>query len=63
MFHIQSVVAFIIVAGAAFFLVRRIRNSLKKEGQPSCNCSCSGCEISNSCEETHGPKHRNGTID
>jgi FeoB-associated Cys-rich membrane protein len=50
---LQTIVALLIVAGAAFLLVRRIRNSLKKGSPPSCNCGCSGCEASNACEALH----------
>jgi hypothetical protein len=53
---IQTVVALLIVAGAAFLLVRRIRNSLKKGSPPSCNCGSSGCGISHSCDS---PPSRN----
>lgn len=55
MVQVQTVVALLIVAGAAFFLVRRICNGLRKGSAPTCNCSCSGCEVSNACEE---PKTR-----
>jgi hypothetical protein len=58
----QTVVALIIVAGAAFFLVRRICNSLKKGGPPACDCGCSGCEVSNSCEEPNARKTCEKTI-
>jgi hypothetical protein len=51
MMQIQTVVALLIVAGAVFFLVRRFRNSLRKGGTPACNCSCSGCEVPDACEE------------
>jgi hypothetical protein len=39
----QTIIAFLIVAGAAFFLVRRIYKSLKKSASASCGCGCSGC--------------------
>jgi hypothetical protein len=58
--HWQTVVALLIVAGAVFLLVRRIRNRLKKGVPPACSCGCSECEVSNSCGEAvqdhHGPK-------
>jgi hypothetical protein len=60
MMQIQTVVALLIVAGAVFFLVRRFRNSLRKSGAPACNCSCSGCEASDACEETALPEERSG---
>jgi hypothetical protein len=62
MLHLQTVVALLIVAGAAFFLVRRICKSLKKGDPPACNCTCPGCEVSSSCEEPHARKTREETI-
>ena len=52
--HIQTIVTLLIVAGAAFFLVRRIYKGLKKTDSASCgcSCSCSGCNAAQGCEES-----------
>jgi hypothetical protein len=50
--NFQTIAALLIVAGAAFFLVRRIHKGLKKSDSSSCGCGCSGCNASDDCEET-----------
>jgi len=51
--QLQTIIVILIVACAAFYMIRRIYNSLKKSGSTSCNCGCSGCNVSQSCEELH----------
>ncbi len=49
--YIQTVIVFLIVAGAAVYLIRRFYNNLKKRNSPSCGCGCTGCNDSHACEE------------
>lgn len=39
----QTALVIVIVAVAAIFLGRRLFNSVKKGGQTTCGCGCSGC--------------------
>jgi hypothetical protein len=49
--QLQTILVILIVAGAAFYLVRRFYNSLKKSDSSACGCGCSGCDIARSCED------------
>ena len=51
--YVQTIITFLIVAGAAFFMVRRIYRSLKKSGPASCDCGCSGCNVTPDCQDAH----------
>ncbi len=55
MLQLQTIIVILIVACAAFYMIRRIYNSLKKGDSTACggNCGCSGCNVSQSCEELH----------
>jgi hypothetical protein len=48
----QTIATLFIIAGAAFLLVRRIYNSLKKSGSAPCGCGCSGCHGDQNCEDS-----------
>lgn len=39
----QTAIVVVIVAAAAILLGRRLYNSIKKGGQATCGCGCSGC--------------------
>lgn len=39
----QTAIVIIIVAVAAFFMIRRFYNSVKKQSASNCGCGCSGC--------------------
>jgi hypothetical protein len=43
MLSFQTAVTLLIVAGAAFILVRRIYRSLRRNDSTACGCGCSGC--------------------
>jgi hypothetical protein len=51
--QLQTIIVILIVACAAFYMIRRIYNSLKKNGSAACgdSCGCSGCNVSPSCED------------
>lgn len=51
--YLQTIVTLLIVAGAAFFLARRIYKSLKKSGPASCGCGCSDCDVAQGRENSH----------
>ena len=48
----QTLVTLLIVAGAAFFLVRRIYRSLKKSAPAPCGCGCTACDAPRDCGES-----------
>jgi hypothetical protein len=39
----QTIIAILIIAAAAFFLIRRFYNSLRAKNQSTCGCGCDGC--------------------
>ncbi|MGD9368484.1 MAG: FeoB-associated Cys-rich membrane protein [Desulfobacteraceae bacterium] len=39
----QTAIVIGIVALAAFFMIRRFYNSVKKRSSSACGCGCSGC--------------------
>jgi len=53
--RLQTIIVILIVACAAFCMLRRIYNSLKKSDSTGCggSCGCSGCKVSQSCDELH----------
>jgi hypothetical protein len=48
----QTIVTLLIVAGAAFYLVRRIYRNLKKDDPAPCGCGCSSCNVAQDCGDS-----------
>ena len=39
----QTAIVIVIVAVAAFFMIRRFYRGVQKGGSSTCNCGCDGC--------------------
>lgn len=53
MAYTQTIVVLLIVAGAAYYLIRRVYNSLKnRPDASSCGCNCTDCNALQNCEES-----------
>ncbi|MDA8137422.1 MAG: FeoB-associated Cys-rich membrane protein [Desulfobacteraceae bacterium] len=50
----QTAIVIIIVALAAFFLLRNLYLRLFKRTEPACGCGCSGCAVQHEC---HDPRN------
>ncbi len=42
----QTAIVIVIVAAAAYFMVRRIYNNVQKDTSSDCGCGCDGCSPS-----------------
>jgi len=50
----QTIIVFLIVALALFFVGRRLYGSFKQDSQTGCGCGCSGCSLKSGCGEAAG---------
>lgn len=50
----QTIIVFLIVALALYFVGRRLYGSFKQDSQAGGGCGCNGCSVKNGCKEAVG---------